>query len=1118
VTSSSSEKDERVLPLIIERKTWSDLADSVKGKGRRRLDCVKYGTSAAKSCCERANCQLCKMKRCGCTQIMFVVEGPRCGGSRDEKKCTEQKRCQACKALAGRHSGMTQDELEKDSLHRLQFDHGCYIHYTRNYNETITTLDLIYYLLKGSGSSNGSRSSDGGQGGTSQDIFASMMMTEVRESETIKIATTLLSKSSPVPISKVGSVVGSGNNDENIDQAIARSLRSSSDGLVPPLSTINSSSSLKGSSSRYYLTYDRFCQNIRVGSSKNRNDDDDKNGVTGISSSMYHHDHYHRKRGHIVEMNVEQMADIVCHNRNWKCNLVQELIGGNDVVIDNHLIGDDDRQRHRPSLAVEPNGDANVGQNRQNRKRKRCGDEVIDLGDDSTSKSYCVIDDDSDDNAIGDMTTASTTTTKVNRKRNKPRRRRQQHNTTMKDIVQLIDSDQETSLIDNDNKSESVVGQTREQEHGKQQQQQDHRVVKQHSLKEIIELDRTDDSIEIVEIVESISSSRRPKVVDIIDDDDVDDALKITSCNIASTTPLSSSSVLHGASNNNYGEEGRQQQQQLWDVVDDERHPNATRKEESILQYATKKIVKSCPFLILHGWETYDYKYYSKINQVWQSVYKKRQQQKTTAMMTSAEEITKHTNNCNDMSSMATSDDIFTDGIEGLSKLVATSGHVFPFLSRETLLFATLFLQVRMGVMVRMATRSNYANEMRFRWTDRAKAAGLCHRTVATRDLNSPIREARMPYHSSPGTKISSQRNQLSNNSITDPLSDLSKKKKGNPSHIIDRQTPTNPQNQKVIEARLRRFRKDDNIIPPSNDYELPRPSKGIILDVSTSQRENKKSWTCRKCTFINSFGDEQCRACLDGRNPKCINKKDLHSIHIGQDNPKEIKDIPSIYDGNTNKYSCTGKKELTSWDCERCTFINNINASKCAACSLANRFFAINDFNKGNGVTTSLTDHIHNDAPHIHTNGYNSRFIDNMINPLPSSFSQERPSPISSISTPNHTTSSSKGTKCGACQEYGHNRRTANEHSCSAYWNEDEVDRRQKKERAAVQKAEKAEEDLRRMELEGGTEKRQREEMQEMMRQCLEGQERHDEYRKAEMKRKEKELKNARRQAEHYR
>jgi ERCC4-type nuclease len=141
--------EEYVLPLVVERKSWSDLADSCLGRGRavNRLDCVKLGSSSG-GC--SGNCQLCKMKRCGCRRVMFIIEGERCLGTdsvhRTAKKCTKESCCSACKLLSERHE-VTQDALE-GVLHRLQIEHGCFIVYSRSYNETMSLLFDIRTLLE----------------------------------------------------------------------------------------------------------------------------------------------------------------------------------------------------------------------------------------------------------------------------------------------------------------------------------------------------------------------------------------------------------------------------------------------------------------------------------------------------------------------------------------------------------------------------------------------------------------------------------------------------------------------------------------------------------------------------------------------------------------------------------------------------------------------------------------------------------------------------------------------------------------------------------------------------------------------------------------------------------
>ena len=141
---------DRVCPIVLERKSWSDLADSVLGKGKRRLDCVRIGDDRVASC-ESGRCQLCKMKSSGCTKIMFIVEGARCANlGATSNKCTETKRCQYCRELQQRHGRSVVQETLEEVLHNLQINHGCFVHYTQSYNETIDALIQMRDIL-GSG-------------------------------------------------------------------------------------------------------------------------------------------------------------------------------------------------------------------------------------------------------------------------------------------------------------------------------------------------------------------------------------------------------------------------------------------------------------------------------------------------------------------------------------------------------------------------------------------------------------------------------------------------------------------------------------------------------------------------------------------------------------------------------------------------------------------------------------------------------------------------------------------------------------------------------------------------------------------------------------------------------
>jgi hypothetical protein len=145
-TTQQIDRTEVVLPLVVERKSWSDLADSVCGKGHKRLECVRIGSTAGP--CSRQNCQLCRMKRSGCSKIMFVIEGARClARDGQEDLCCDTGRCKYCRELQERHGpNLRQDVLEK-VLFRLQAEHNCLVHFTRGYNETINSLFMIRDIL-----------------------------------------------------------------------------------------------------------------------------------------------------------------------------------------------------------------------------------------------------------------------------------------------------------------------------------------------------------------------------------------------------------------------------------------------------------------------------------------------------------------------------------------------------------------------------------------------------------------------------------------------------------------------------------------------------------------------------------------------------------------------------------------------------------------------------------------------------------------------------------------------------------------------------------------------------------------------------------------------------------
>eukprot|EP00956_Cyclotella_meneghiniana_P016834 scaffold26931_cov52-Cyclotella_meneghiniana.AAC.1 len=68
---------------------------------------------------------------------------------------------------------------------------------------------------------------------------------------------------------------------------------------------------------------------------------------------------------------------------------------------------------------------------------------------------------------------------------------------------------------------------------------------------------------------------------------------------------------------------------------------------------------------------------------------------------------------------------------------------------------------------------------------------------------------------------------------------------------------------------------------------------------------------------------------------------------------------------------------------------------------------------------------------------------------------------------SPTSNVSTKKKVKCGACGHEGHNRSTATENNCPAYYNEEEVDRREKLKQKNLAKIEEARQKIERLERE---------------------------------------------------
>lgn len=121
VAGGAADKEhEYVQPVIVERKSWRDLAGSLpkndKDKGGSRFQCAGKRTKLG-GCGSRKGqkCQICRMISCRIYRRIVLVEGPRCA-------CRDAHQCQTCRDLESKHLP-TINHLE-DALDRLvnEFD------------------------------------------------------------------------------------------------------------------------------------------------------------------------------------------------------------------------------------------------------------------------------------------------------------------------------------------------------------------------------------------------------------------------------------------------------------------------------------------------------------------------------------------------------------------------------------------------------------------------------------------------------------------------------------------------------------------------------------------------------------------------------------------------------------------------------------------------------------------------------------------------------------------------------------------------------------------------------------------------------------------------------------
>mmetsp|Transcript_30118 Transcript_30118/g.62990 ORF Transcript_30118/g.62990 Transcript_30118/m.62990 type:complete len:1434 (-) Transcript_30118:244-4545(-) len=921
---------EYVLPLVIERKSWSDLADSCLGKGRalNRLDCVKLGSDSECS----GNCQLCKMKRCGAQKLMFIVEGERCVGSdgvhRTAKKCTKDKCCSACRLINERHN-VTQDVLE-GVLDRLQISHGCHIHYTKCYNETIQSLFDIRSLLQTS------------QSGT----FGESLPYDLYASNARRGSTTILQfplKTTSVQEANAEAIMASVANGE-WDLVMVRDLLG-----------VN----ISGQASRisnYKYSSQPFSSSKQSHHSPAIESKEDDPICIDLSHSVYRSV---RTCQHKEKICLDSNSEVESEGER---NEAKNMRGGGNPYSSS---SDDD-------INVLPQGNGRLGNAKDNFAERN------DSNDDSFTRvsrfdegrrrkllerTYEV--DSSSDSSIGLI--QSSNQRKMSRKKKARRRRTPPRSSTAPRGAK----NSATSLNTRGIVSEGSPATPN--------------VAKKISYDVCILSSPDDDSPEKQMTTRKPPSAPGLKTAGEEDSSDVQAVVRGGASDVeveivSQIQPLQLS------------------RKRKTSEVPDEEHNSLGNK-------------RAHPILILHGCDEYYQQLYKRLEIVWKDIYS------STA----------------DSRQM---NDIYTRSVTRLDAVTKESA--FPFLRRKTFMKFVLWMQLTVGVQVRLVQRIRFADEIKtwVAYESSAVSSLALSPTPSFRSLTTHPQN-NVPY-STPNTSNTPKRAKTQNSAdvahsapITSNTSKRSRTQSAAPS--VNRKRPamsgdrTRPASTKesnlVRDARLRRFDK---------------PTNQAVSSVGRYQKRCN-TWSCPSCTLENSLSDEKCSAC-------------------GGDSPM-------------NQLRVTGRVHI--WSCSSCTFENQSMAENCAICGSSKAAPA----NSPVACLSSNNIAEHSTLPH-------------------SNFK-------SSKAAPNKRTA-----RCGACGLEGHNRSNATKHTCPAYNDQKEIDRREKIRRKLEVTISVERENIEAIQQESENADRMQAELARQIEELKKNKERAESFRKEELKRRTQKLK----------
>jgi len=176
------------------------------------------------------------------------------------------------------------------------------------------------------------------------------------------------------------------------------------------------------------------------------------------------------------------------------------------------------------------------------------------------------------------------------------------------------------------------------------------------------------------------------------------------------------------------------------------------------------------------------------------------------------------------------------------------------------------------------------------------------------------------------------------------------------------------------------------------------------------SRRQNSvRSVDRKRPASINKESDLVRDARLKRFDNTCHKKGTWSCQRCTLENNDDNKSCSACGDVSSTKQFPMSVRAETTWSCPQCTFQNKADESNCSVCCASK--------------TPALAM-----SPHVASLSSTYRADDS--------------------NSPNSSIRSSKATpskRCGACGREGHNRSNATEHNCQAYFDEKEIDRREK-------------------------------------------------------------------------